>query len=313
MKIGNLPVGEFIRQARIQRKITQVHLASDIMDATSLAHLEKGTRFPTREKIVQILERLGFDGDIIDAADEQRKSEIRNALYYENVTTAEELLLTLEKDNFFMSEINNLQFIYMSKATISTIKNESPLMVREIVMAGLKITLPFFQEKYIQEYLLTGNDITLINQLAISYKNEGNHCESIKIQNLLIENIETNCIDFRHNSRYYPYLIYGITKHLGEIGEYKKAIPLCDKGIAMCHKTNNFTLLPDIMLNKACCLCETNNIPEGIKLLLTTTHMYMAYGFDAKVALIKDYASANWEKFMNYVEADLEALEYQGQ
>jgi len=286
MMIAGMPAGTFVKRARKQRGFKLTSLADEIISESLLSNFENGKKGISREKLAFLLERLGFDADIIDAEDDLRKNKIRDCVIRRDNKSAIQLLCALENDYDFMDETRNKQFVAIMNAGVAINLEKPPGEIRSIILHGLKITIPHFHEKYVSDYLLTGGDIELIKQLASLYEMSGDKSAAIKLMYNLIANLETNCTDERRLAKYYPSMVFNLTTFLCDMNEYEKAIHLCDKGIAVCRKSYALFTLPKLIANKALCLYEMGDEKKGKALFLEAYYLYDAYElFDSKKRL----------------------------
>ncbi|MCL2500013.1 MAG: transcriptional regulator [Defluviitaleaceae bacterium] len=288
-KIAGMPAGSFIKRVRKQRKLPQQDLAVGIMDRTTLSKLESSAHMPPYDKLAQLVERLGFGADIIGTDERQRKSEIEGYLSRRDTESAHRLMGELEIDDDFMSNGNNRQFIIIAKVACAIIKKENPGRILTLIRKGLEITIPHFHEKYVGDYLLTSNDIELINQMTVVYWENGQRNDAINLMTSLVRNIDENCADPRYRGRNLPTLLYNLTSYLHEVGRYEDAIPLCDKGIAVCLETFALFTLPQLISNKACCLLDMGDKDESLRLYRQALVLFDVYKrFDYK-EMTRDY------------------------
>ncbi|MCL2500008.1 MAG: helix-turn-helix domain-containing protein [Defluviitaleaceae bacterium] len=281
--IAGMPAGIFIKKVRKQRRLSQQELAIDILDRTLISRLEKGKYMPPYDKLAQLVERLGFGADIIGTDERQWKGEIEGLLSRRETDLAERLIDKLENDDGFISNEINRQFLIVAKVAAAIIKKEIPGKIFAFIRKGLSITIPFFNEKYIEDYLLTGNDIQLINQLTITYWDTGERDKAIDLMMALIRNFDKSCADLRYRSQHYPTLVYNLTSYLRDMKRNEEALHLCDMGIVLCLSANALFTLPLLISNKACCLLDMNNRDESLHLFRQSFYLFDAYRmFDHK-------------------------------
>jgi len=143
--------------------------------------------------------------------------------------------------------------------------------------------------------LLTGNDIALINQLVIIYEKKNMRDEAIDIMLALVRNFEKTCQDKRFRARYYPTLIYNLTKYLQEAGRHEEAIPLCEKGIAVCANTFTFSKLPSLISNKACCLHDRGDWEGALHHARQAYYIFIALNNYLYAEDVKTYVQNNFK------------------
>ena len=277
MTIANIPVGKFIKTARKQRGWSQDTLGIDILERSIISKLERGLYIPPVQKIAQLLERLGFSADIIGTDEQQMKSEILACISNRDIKNAMRLIKKLEDDKKFMESEKNQQFIFYVKTAVAIVQNELPGKIKALIKEGLKITISDFNDKDVDKYLLTSNDIQLINQLTILYWNN-NECDAaITLMTVLIDNFDKNCSDPRYRAQHYPTLVYNLTSYLHDLGKYKETIPLCDKGIEVCQETHSFSKLPLIIANKAFSLFHLGDKDGSLHLYRQVFYLFDSY------------------------------------
>jgi len=278
LMIGTLTVGEFIKKIRTQRKLSQHDLAIGIFNnRTVISKIENGHFVPSYEKLVLLVERLGFGADCIGENHHQDIKELNSYSNSNKFDKMEELITALEKNDDFMDSIYNRQALMVSNIIVMREKDAPTESVRTIILSGLKITLRNFDEKKIADYLLTVNDIKLINQLAILYWKIKNTDAAIRLMHDLIKNLETNCADVRFRKKMLPWLYYNLSKYLYDTNRYSEEIPLLDRGIAFCRESNSLFYLPHLIGNKAWCKYRLGNDTEAFPLFVQAYYTYSAY------------------------------------
>jgi len=291
MLIGDIPAGEFIRQARKQLKWSQFDLGMGIVDRSKISKIESGEVIPSYDTLVQLVERLGFDADIITHAKNQAINQLEAYTSSNNIAAAEALIKKLEKDDIFMDNLFNKQALQASKVAIAIINKDPIGKIRAMVIRGLDITIPNFDEAKVADYLLTKTGIKLLNQLSIVYWDSNEKEKAIQLMEALVANFEMRCSDNRHKARILPTLLFNLTSYLHDIGEYKKAILLCEKGIAACVNLPAFPLLPHLITNKAACLYNLRDIDGSKALFEQAFHIFAGYNnFEYKEIIRKEIA-----------------------
>jgi len=294
----NIHIGIFIKKLRKQQRMTQEELAFDIIDRTALSKLERGLVIPHRKSLIALLEKLGYDTSIInnffldDKEVEVQKIVNRIQLCTANRNTEEvdELLALLENNTQYMSQKLNRQFVISSKASNLINKGGEIKETVKLLHEALKITIPVFVEKDIDEYYVTNEELHIINMLAITHGKNGEVEKAIDILYSLKNNLDKNCVDTNRLGKQYPLIIYNLTKYLGIVGRRDEAIELCDVGYAICLKTAQFFFLPHILHNKAVNLFEIGNREDCETLLRQVYHLSCAYKDYECAEITRSYA-----------------------
>ncbi|MCL2188768.1 MAG: helix-turn-helix domain-containing protein [Defluviitaleaceae bacterium] len=295
VKIGNMDVGTFIKKARKQRGLTQSELADGIIGRRdSLSKIETGKISCSYDTLVQLIERLGYSADILPTDEWQRKNEVEASLSARNTVTATQLVAELEANDDFMYKTINRQYILRSKAAIAIINEESPAKIIKMVDRALKMSIPNFDEKRIEEYLLTSNDIILINQLSLVRWESSKRDDAVNTMLALMRNFENNCADPRYLGRHYPTLVFNLTSYLRDMNRQTEAIPLCDKGIDICIKTYDTYMLPQITSNKACCLFDIGDRDGSLSLFKQVYYSFEMYKMYRYKEIIRNFVADNF-------------------
>jgi transcriptional regulator with XRE-family HTH domain len=289
-----MPAGEFIRKVRRQRKMTQQDLAVHIMNRTTLGKFEKGKINLSIESLTRLFERLGYGANLMIGDEQEKKNEIKACLLRQDCDEVMRRVAALENDDFFIAYDYNRQFVCFAKAAVAIIKNENPGRVLPLVERGIALTIPDFIIKKVENYLLNGNELDLINQLTIVYERSGKRDEAIHLMTALVKNFDKNFTDLRYKGQYYPLLIYNLTKYLHETGAYKEAMALCEKGVAVCNETGYLMMMPQILTNKARCLLDMNKKNESLALLRQAFHLFCAFGQDLLAGSTNAFVKEHW-------------------
>jgi tetratricopeptide (TPR) repeat protein len=183
------------------------------------------------------------------------------------------------------------QFVLLKKASVAHSRAKNIEDIRALLVDAIKIGIPVFKEEDIKKYLLTKQDIEMINLMAILHHDEGRLDKAIDLMYNLKANYDNRFMEAISKGRHYPMVIYNITKYLGMAGRYKEAIKLCDVGAEICREIRAFGLLPLIVFNKAACLVELGDKETSEKLFRQAYHASIMYEDFTKAELIKNYAS----------------------
>jgi transcriptional regulator with XRE-family HTH domain len=287
-KIAGMPAGAFIKKAREQKGWVQQELADGILDRTTLSKLENGKHMPPYDKLVQLVERLGYNAGSINTDMRQWKKELNGYLSRRDTHNADRLIIRMESDDDFMTLDMNRQFIILSRVASAIIKKEPPGKILALIKKGLEINVQNFHETYLENYLLTVNDIVLINQMTIVYWDSNERDKAINLMYALMRNFDKNCQDIKMRGDCYPTLVYNLTSYLLDMNRYKEAIPLCDKGIDICLETFSLFTLPQLLTNKADCLFNIGDKDGSGELFKQAFYLLDAYQrYDYKEILRK--------------------------
>lgn len=264
-------IGNIIKKQRKIRKITQEQLCEGICDPSWISKIESGTRMPESIIAEALLKRLGLEPHQYINYIAEEELEISNLKHqirryyssgYEEEAKKDFLRL---KQIFCEKEIHKLnrQFMILYELFLEK-KHESARYKLERLMEAFHITRTDFDVAKIKDYLLSDEEIVLINNVAIQrYElSEKQEAKDMVIQ--LKEYVEQTPMDFESMRRIYPVLLYNLTKWQGLSGEYASCLENCEKGIRFCKEYNILSLFPYFLFNQSCALASLG-VRENIK------------------------------------------------
>jgi len=285
-------VGNLIKRLRKQKGLTQEELAHPLIDRATLSRIESGRAMPGKKTLEALLEKLGFkpnniadfflDGEMTEI--QKVHNELDGYLVLRQVDTSAPLIATvdtliskLESNKRYMQNELNQQFVLISKAMNAINKHTDSSIVREILMNAIRITIPEFDEKNIEDYHLSKQDMKVINMLAMLYQDEGKHEKAIEIFYNIKRYLENHCIDNVEMGLSYPVTIYNLALQMYYISKNDEAIELCDIGSKVCRDTRSLFHLPLLTFVKACCLQEMGDKKESERLVRQAYHAFDMY------------------------------------
>ena len=291
--------GSLLKRLRVQKDISLNDLAACAgVSASTISRIENGKTMPAYKLIAVLLQKLGYDPSNFAAHFvskkeqkwQKRQDEISNLLYTWKTSEAHDLIVECENDKEFMQVKFNEQFVLVSRATIMTNNGEDFDKIMDVLLEAIKINIPTFSYKYIEDYFISNIDFRIINMMAILHDEYGQSDKAINLMMALKSNVDKHSVDKAHKGKLYPAIIYNLTKYLGMAGRYRDAVELCDEGIKVCIETGWLVDLPEIIYNKACCLYDLGEKEECEKLLTMVYYTCLAYKKYETSEMIKGHA-----------------------
>jgi len=292
-------IGNFIKKLRIQQGMSQETLAYGIITQANLSKLENGKLMPSKEKLEAILQRLGVDtrDDFCyylneDDYEKSKKCDYLQSLIKNNKNSDANILIDELKELDEFKDGINKQFLSTCKATVMLNLEQDNKEIRRLVDEALKITLTTYSIDNIPNYCLSYQEVILFNILSITYSNEKNYEEAIRILEKLKENLDSSKIDQLQKSKLYlyPHILYNLSNYYGLSKKYLEAINICNYAREICIETNNFKELPNIIYNKAYCLLELGHKEECEDFIYQVYYMMKGMGNDREKEIVKNYA-----------------------
>ena len=258
--------GALIKKYREERGITLEELSDDICHFTTLHRIEKGDQSPNIFVFTRLVQRLGFESEkFFIGAFTRTEIDFFN-LYYE----AEALIMggkfdeaipkidTLEKAGFDLGKVGGdkirEQMILVLKFNISQGNNEDPISRIVAIQNALRLTISNFNEEKISNYMLSYDEIALLNMLATAHGDAGNPDKEIDVLQQAKKSIDKYYLDKYEKSRVYTLTLFNLSSALGYAERHSDALEICDIAIKYCVEHKRLYLLPHLKFNKACAL-----------------------------------------------------------
>lgn len=300
--MNTFKIGDVIKKTRIDLGITQEQLAEGICSVSSLSKIENNTQVPSKANFDALMQRMGKSGEIYyafvsekDFEIQEIKYKIRNHLIAMEYDKANELIQKLEKEKESKESLNK-QFILYMKAIIKKSKGEDLETVLDLLHSAIKITIPNFNEKKLCNYLLTDDDITIINNIAVVYSLMNHRRKAINLLYEVIDYIEDNCIDTKSKVELLPMIFYNLSKWLDLEHRYEEAIEICNLGIDNCNKHGKLVGYGEIIMSKACILYNIGNRDESLKYLKRAYFIFDSQENIKYASMVEDYAKDKFKK-----------------
>ncbi|MCL1948801.1 MAG: helix-turn-helix transcriptional regulator [Turicibacter sp.] len=260
-------IGEFIRKTRKQLGITQEELAEPYMDRSHISKIERGVVTPDYGTLKVLLERLGVTeqhlGDFFISDEEARIQECFSLLdglivrgeFQAAKSQLEELksIPSVEQKGFYR------QKLLLSEGIIILQTGENLDAAYARLQEAMRISVLNFDESRIEDYLLTKNDVLVINNIVVYHTLMNNREKSVEILYRLKKNFDTRFVDVQSKGAMYTLLLANLTYLLEELERYQEAVELCDLGKKVCLGLGKAEMLPSFVAIKANCLYELGN------------------------------------------------------
>ena len=306
---GRYTIGDFIKNIRKQRGLTQADLADIGMDEATLSRLERGeTKLPTNAKIRPLLERLGInpysDLNLIldDQQEKLRKQQValESAIEEVELDKVKALIAELENEPDYTKYLYNTQYLAYARIILSAYDTSDPMAICEQASAAIRMTIVHYQEEHIPSYLLSDTETRLINLIAGMYFRAGEPERAISVMYLVKANFEKRVIDQSERGRRYPKMMYHLAKYLTIVGRYQEAIELCDEVVQICRYTGYVRYVPFILSNKVVSLYELGDKESALEIIRWCYTTYKMYGMYDDMKDTETYAQAtfgaDWRK-----------------
>jgi len=293
-------VGNYVKFARKQKGMSQDALANGILDRSNLTRFENGKQELSKEKIDKLFERLGYSTESLFSHilhDNAFKVSALRDRFTRNIVneddkTAQQTIFEMEQNDAFESDIHK-QFLLRSKAMVA-LRREDSILAKPLLDEAIRITLPMFDEEKVEKYLLTTEDIEIINMLAAVHFYNNDLEKAIKLLEKLMWNIKTQLVDEKKKAHSFTLTAYNLSKYLGATGRYQESLKVCDEAIETGQLQNAYGMLPNLIYNKAYALFHLGEKDEVSHLMHQAYFGNLVLGREQTAKLVKEYASEKY-------------------
>lgn len=263
-------VGDFLRETRMRKGYTQEEVSYGICTPASLSRIENGAQKPGRITLEKLFERLGTENNLFNTFVSREEMELYLAIQtlIRNVTDGdvpkiEEQIDIVEKLTQNTTELER-QSLFWAKGALEAQKYGNNKESMEWLIKAIHITLPDFNGKDpLRNHLLTFDEITIINSIAVRYAENDDLLIAIQLDMWLKEYMENKIVDGRMKTTKYPMILYNLSDWFGDMKCHNEALKMADEGIDFCVKYGNLALFPLLIFNKGSALAELGKISEA--------------------------------------------------
>lgn len=292
-------IGYYIQRIREEKNINQRDLCRGICDRTTLSRIENGKQEPSYHVLKALLQRLDVDETQVllllgpqDFEISNLQKEITALNTNRNFQEAAEKIRRLEEISDPADKIMK-QFILRSKA-LAHYGDDFPAS-RALLTEALQQTHPDFDFDKINEYLLSIEEIKILNQIAISYSEDGDRRYGIHIYRQLFQYLDGRLMNTEMESVILPMLAYNYSKLLGQERRYEECIEIAELGRQCCVKYNKCGSLGGLLLNIACCMHDLGNDEKSKELLVDSYYAYKVMEKFRSCEVVKKYARETFD------------------
>lgn len=295
-------VGDFLRETRIRKGYTQEEVSYGICTPASLSRIENGIQKPGRIILEKLFERLGTENNLFNSFVSKEEMELYSAIQelIRNVTDVEvekieeqiSIIKQLIKDD---GRLEN-QIILFAQSKLAVKKYGDSDKAMELLMRAIHITLPEFDGKNpMRNNLLTFDEITIINSIAVRYAKKGEYLIAIQLDLWLKEYMENKIVDGKMKTAKYPMILYNLSNWFGEEKCPKEAYKIADEVVRFCIKYGNLVTFPALILNKGVALAEMGQLNDSKKYLHQAITIFEALNKTETVKLVVDWCKVHYQ------------------
>ena len=290
-----IPIGEYIKNYRRKREITQEELCSGICSVSTLSRLELGKQTPSRDTLRALLHRLGLPEDRVfvlvseheleiqtlkqaiqfglvefEKADENDRPQIRE----QTAADIKQLEEIVEEE-----DVISRQYILSARVTLGTQEGPySPAQRRNLLEKAIRMTVPQFQLDKVGEFRYRLLEITLLNKLARTFSMERKRGDAIALYERLLQNIKENACELEDYPRQFCLIANNYAINLALSERYQDALELAEQGRQVCAKYGISDFLPNFFATQAECQFFLGEREKSIRLYIQAGCLLDAVG-----------------------------------
>lgn len=300
-------VGDFLRETRLRKGYTQEEVSYGICTTASLSRIENGAQKPGRLILEKLFERLGTENNLFNSfvSKEEMELYLEIQTLIRNVTDGdlqriEEQIDIVDKLTKNTSELER-QSLFWAKGTLAAQKYGNNEKAIEWLMRAIQITLPDFDGKNpLRNHLLTFDEITIINSIAVRHGEKGDLLTAIQLDMWLKEYMENKIVDGKMKTAKYPMILYNLNYWLGDENCHNEALKMAEQGVDYCVKYGNLPALPTLIFNKGAALAELGRSDEAKKCFFQSITIFEAMKKPAQVQIAIDWCREHYQMEIQY-------------
>lgn len=257
---------------REEQHISQEMLAYGICSVSNLSRIENGTQAPSRVTYEALMQRMGLSPEIYPSFLDDRELEafrLKHAINQRFIAADYREAEILCDKLFNMSGLERVhrQFVLYCRALLLREKGGSPEEVLAAMKAVVGLSVKDFEPKKILRHVLTRDELSMLNNLAISFYYAGKPDEGIDMLYALKAYVEKKVADREGIAYMYTAIVYNLSKWVGLAGWYTECIRICDLGIQDCIEYGAYFSFASLLYNKGWVLVKLGRKEEAQKYL----------------------------------------------
>jgi DNA-binding XRE family transcriptional regulator len=250
---------DLIKKVRADTGLTQEQLAEQLlMSSRHLGRVESGGANLDVWQYMTVMEIMGEPpGDFwLLFLETKEYEEYRAFRYLKNLLANDR---SVEAREFLPNFENGLkskqpfvrQFVAWAKVVVDEeLSNEVAI---EALHEVIRMSKPNYDEKKVETYRLTYNEVVSIIEIAGRLFETGQEERAIALATAIVKNKDKTRATEDDRAIFLPSLMFNLSTMLGRTGKYKESLKLCNQAIEICREYSNLRAIPDLLYNIACC------------------------------------------------------------
>ncbi|MFC3884600.1 helix-turn-helix domain-containing protein [Bacillus songklensis] len=278
-------IGSIIRELRKMVGLSQKELAQGICTQAQISKLENGDEYPYSITLYEISKRLGVDMnyffDIIETPRLDYVAEVKNLIRqyirkrdYDSVAH----IVQREKESPLFQTPANKQFLMWHEGICDyyVYKNKD----KSLSKLYEAITLTQTSHSYYKE-----REIEVLNSVAIIHNEEKEFGRAVDIYKTALTQLKY--LPQIKNEKIKIRILYGLSRTLTEMGEYKESLVYSERGIHLCISCESLYLFGELHYQSGCNLIKMQQKEKGTQYLEKAIFIFGLEKNEKFVALVK--------------------------
>ncbi len=302
-------LGEYIRQERLKRGITQEQLCAGICEPITVSRMENGKQTPSYSRICAFLQRLGLPDDRYFALLSKNEMEIKvlqdelraNSVRLDRATPENrsgicaEGLNKLKKLEELAEEDDHIirQYILFMKSIFG--KPDGPYSLEnqlELRLQALHLTVPGLDLEEINLGLYSLEETSLLNAIACDYAQMGQLKKAIDIYRQLLKYVKKHCHNLSQYGKKFALIAHNYTHTLILDKRYDDALAIAELGWKVCVEYAHYQFLPGLLELLGECWFYKGDREKCIEYYRRAYYVYKAIGNERDCSLLEQSVKA---------------------
>jgi len=302
-------LGEYIRQERLKRGITQEQLCAGICEPITVSRMENGKQTPSYSRICAFLQRLGLPDDRYFALLSKNEMEIKvlqdeitaDVIRFERATPEKRPSIRTEglkklDELERLAEVDEriIQQYILSKKSIFGKPDGpySPEEQLELLLEALHLTTPDLDLEEINLGLYSLEETSLLNAIACDYAQMGQLKKAIDIYRQLLKYVQKHYCDLSRYAGKFALVAHNYTHTLLLDGRYDDALEIAELGWKVCVEYAHYQFLPGLLDLLGGCWFYKGDREKCIEYYRRAYYVYKAIGNERDCSLLEQSVKA---------------------
>lgn len=296
-----LLLNEILKTYRKERNLNREEVSEDICDVGSYARIESGARGIRRGNYEKLMQRLdipyGWYTSMLVTDNYECLMLARQGILASKFGDWEKMEMVLKKQKQLLDfeQIKNQQYLMeVENVLLYRTGQKTCDQFQDTAIKALHLTVPSWNIHESIVHFYSKEEITLLNQIAISYRLQGKSDIGVHIIASVYETLEKSAIDLTERAEETVMLLATWKNLLTDLGEYDEAIEKADRGIKIALQSERGDKLDTLVYEKGWSNVHKNchdeqDMRENIKICLAAYFISDLYNRERNKKDIKKF------------------------